>query len=221
MNAFMATAIVAGGAAVIGGAVYLAWRAGVRRREALERAAFEMRFSFSPSGDGALLSALGGYHLFSRGRSRRMTNLMLGSAREAKAAIFDYSYTTGSGKHQRTHRQTVLCFDLEGRSLPRFHLSPERAWHKVGSWVGLNDIDFDRHPEFSKRCFLRGEDEPAIRRLFGRDLIDFFERESGLCMEGGPGYLLVYREGRRAKPEEIRPFLERGARAFDLVRGRG
>jgi hypothetical protein len=42
--------------------------------------------------------------------------------------------------------------------------------------------------------------------------------ERGLCMEGGSGYLLFYRDGRRIKPEEIRAFLEKGARALDLVR---
>ncbi|RJR27604.1 MAG: hypothetical protein C4574_05965 [Candidatus Latescibacterota bacterium] len=218
MSAFTVTFIALGGAAVIGAAVYFVHRAGVKRREALERVARDLRFSFSPGGDGALLSGLGDYHLFSRGHTKRMSNLLRGSRRDDKAAVFDYRYTVGAGKHQRTFQQTVCCFDLEGRSLPRFCVQPERAWHKVGALVGYDDIDFEKHPEFSKRYFLRGDDEQGVRRIFGRDLVAFFEKERGVCMEGGSGYLLFYRAGRRIKPEEIRAFLEKGARALDLVR---
>jgi hypothetical protein len=218
MNAFTVAFIAMGGAAVIGGAVYFVRRAGVKRREALERVARDLRFSFSPGGDSALLSGLGGYHLFSRGHSKRMSNLMRGSRRDDKAAVFDYRYTVGAGKNQRTFRQTACCFDLEGRSLPRFCVQPERAWHKIGALVGYDDIDFDKHPEFSKRYFLRGEDEQGVRRIFGRDLIAFFEMERGLCMEGGSGYLLFYREGKRIEPGKIRDFLEKGLHVLDLAR---
>ncbi len=217
MSPFVVALAVMAAAALFGGLAYHSHLLGKKRREALEHVADELRFSFSPEGDGALLSGLDGFHLFSIGHSKRMTNLLRGSTRDGKAAIFDYRYTTGSGKNRHTSHQTVLCFDLEGRALTRFCLRPERVWHKVGAWIGYNDIDFEAHPEFSKMYFLRGEDEQEIRRLFGRDLIAFFEKERNLCMDGGPGYLLLYREGHRVKPEEIRAFLSRGERALDLV----
>ncbi len=220
MNAFIVAFIIMAAAALIGGLIFWGHRAGRKRREAFEHLAFELRCSFSPDGDATLFSKLEGYKLFSIGHSKRMTNILRGSMHGGKAAIFDYQYTIGGGQHSHTYRQTVLCFDLEGRALPAFSLRPERAWHRIGAVVGYEDIDFDRHPEFSKAYFLKGEDEYGVRRIFTDDVIAFFERERGLCMEGGAGYLLLYREQKRIKPEEIRSFLEKGTRILELVRGR-
>jgi hypothetical protein len=46
--------------------------------------------------------------------------------------------------------------------MPHFALRPEKAWHKIGSWFGHQDIDFDSHPRFSSTYLLRGGDESAI-----------------------------------------------------------
>ena len=45
--------------------------------------------------------------LLSRGRARRLVNLIQGETDEAELAIFDYRYTVGSGKNSQTHRQSV------------------------------------------------------------------------------------------------------------------
>jgi hypothetical protein len=218
MNTFAMAGLIMGAAALAGGIAYWSRQAQKKRREALEQLAVEMRWSFSSEGDDSLLSSLRGFHLFSKGHSKRLKNLLRGQVRDTSAAVFDYQYTTGGGKNRHASYHTVLCLTLGGRPLPRFSLRPERVFDKIGDIVGYRDIDFESHPAFSKKYFLRGDDEMAIRNLFGAGLISLLEQESGLCMEGEADRILIYRQRGRLKPEEIRPFLQIGERILPLLR---
>jgi len=194
---------------LLGGIIALSTYLERRRRDMLWQMAEGMGFTFSPEGDQALVQELGGFHLFSRGRHRKTRNLLRGRTREGPVSIFDYSYVTGSGKSQHTERQTVACFELDV-SLPRFSLAPERAWHKIGAWLGHEDIDFDDYPFFSEQYLLKGDDEEAVRMLFSGDVLEYFEANQGLCVEGGGRWMLFCQGSRRVKPEEVEWFMEQG-----------
>ena len=221
MSPFIIAGLIMAGAAVFGGIAYASYQAGKKRREALASLALDLHWTFMPDGDDSLRSSLGGFHLFSMGHSKRISNVLRGSMEHGGAAVFDYQYTTGGGKHRHTHHFTVLSLSVGGRPLPRFALRPENVFHKIGAVLGYKDIDFESFPEFSKRYLLRGEDEMAIRSLFGARLIAFFEQHLGLCMEGEAGNLILYRDGKRLKPEEIRPFIEMGSKVLRLVNPAG
>ena len=60
-----------------------------------------MGLTFSPDGDPHLLTRFSDFKLFNVGRGRRMSNLIQGDSGEVKIAIFEYKYTTGSGKTLR------------------------------------------------------------------------------------------------------------------------
>jgi len=218
MNPFIVAGLIMALAAVFGGIAYLSYQARKKRRETLAALALEMRWTFLPDGDDSLRSSLAGFHLFSSGHSKRVSNVLRGSTEHGGAAVFDYQYTTGGGKHRHTHHFTVLSMSHGGRTLPRFALRPEHVWHKIGAVLGYKDIDFENFPEFSKKFLLRGDDEMEIRRLFGARLLAFFEKNPGLCMEGEAGSFILYRDGKQLKPEEIRPFLEMGLTALPLLR---
>lgn len=132
-------------------------------------------------------------------------------------ALFDYEYTIGGGKERHTFRQTVLSLNLGGRPLPRFCLRPERAWDKVEAFFGHKDINFDMHPDFSKKYSLRGDDEYQIQKLFTGGLIAFVEGAPGISMEGEGSTLLLYRNRKLAKSEDIRAFIEMGSRLAALL----
>lgn len=188
-----------------------------KRTEALERVAQEMRLSFTPEGDEVLMSALAGFHLFSRGHSKKLRNLMRGVIKDREVKVFDYSYTIGGGKERHTRRQTVACFEVPSR-LPAFSLQPERLWHKLEEWLGRKDIGFDSHPDFSKKYLLRGADEIAIRRLFNTRALEFFEGHPGICVEGDGNMLIFYRGASLVKPDAIRPFIDEGFAALGAFR---
>jgi len=218
MKNFAVAGLVMGAAAIFGAGIYWSHRLQQKRREAMEQLAALMRWSFSAEGDDSLLTSLSAFHLFSQGHSKRLKNLIRGTVKDSKAAVFDYEYTTGGGKNRHTHHFTVLQVNLAGSPLPNFSLRPEHAFDKIGDKIGYKDIDFESFPEFSKGYFLRGKDEMDVRRLFGARLISFFETNPKLCMEGDGGTLIVHRSKGRLKPEEIRPFVEMGMRAVSIMR---
>ncbi len=198
--------IALGGIAVAGGVFYLAWAAQQKRSAALADVAVRLGFSFEPRVDAARLATLGAFHLFKHGHSRVARNLMTGKADDSPAVLLDYQYTTGGGKSSHTYMQTVVIFqDVSG--LPDFTLAPEHWWDRIGQLLGHHDINFEASEEFSKHYLLRGPDESAIRAAFGAEALGFFGQHQGWSVESLGGSLAVYRPSKRAKPEEMQPFL--------------
>ncbi len=209
-------AIVGGILLIIGVALYIGYLMEKKRTEALGKAAEELGFDFLPKGDGRFLSELGGFHLFSQGHSRYLYNLMRGEANGMEVSIFDYRYTIGAGKHQHTYNQTVVCFVVPDADLPQFSLRPENIWHKIGQLFGYQDINFDSHPVFSRNYLLRGADEAGIRDLFTDDVLEFYEKRTGLSTEGTDDLLLFYRHAKRVEPNNVHGFLEDGFKVMAL-----
>jgi hypothetical protein len=189
-----------------------------QRTEQFKKLADELGFEFHPAGDGDFVESMKGHHLFSQGHSRNLWNLMRGKAGGLEVAVFDYKYVTGSGKHRHTWYHTVICMQFEGGELPTFSLRPETVWHKIGSWFGYRDIDFESHPEFSRRYLLRGSDEAAIRTLFTPEVLSFYEEQSGVSTEGAGNRLLFYRHSKRTAPENLRSVLEEGFKMLAVFR---
>jgi hypothetical protein len=123
--------------------------------------------------------------------------------------VFDYRYTVGSGKHQSTVSQTVVHLRSPRLALPSFVLAPENILHKVGGLFGYHDIDFDSSPEFSKKYLLRGSGrEERVRDAFTPSVRAYFEQRPPLSVEGDGDQVVVYRERRIVKPEDVRTFVE-------------
>ncbi len=168
MNVLIVAAIVVGGLALIGTIIVIALKIEKKRSEALQAAAERMKFRFSRKGDPDLLDRLKGLHLFSQGHAKKIANVLMGKAGALDVAVFDYAYTTGGGQHSQQWRQTVILFESDDMNLPEFTLRPENIFHKIGQVFGYKDIDFDSHPEFSKRYLLqrrkRGSGLRSLRR---------------------------------------------------------
>lgn len=195
--------------AVVGAAISVHLEA--KRRAALQEVADRLGFDFSPGLPmGASLVAGGGLELFALGYSPRVSNLIQGTVEGVQINLFDYRYTTGSGKNRHTHLQTVLRFEMPGAVLPTFILRPENFFHKIGTAFGYQDIDFPTHPAFSAKYLLRGPEEPAIRQFFTPAALEFFEGQPQFCVEALGRHLILYRFHHRVKPENIPAFLETG-----------
>ena len=188
-----------------------------KRRQAISAVAQEFCFSFAPKGDGTIQARLTGLHLFDQGHSRRVTNVLHGEAKGIEVAILDYRYITGGGKNSQTHKQTVIAFWSPMLSLPLLSLRPEHIFHRIGAAFGYQDIDFSESPAFSKRYLLRGQREDAIRNVFDRSVLSYFEGTKGLSVEGAADCLAYYKAGVRVKPQEYRTFMEEGFQIFALL----
>ena len=218
MNVLIVAAIIVGVLSLIGTIVLIALKVEKKRSEALQAAAERMKFTFSRKGDPDLLDRLKPFHLFSQGHSKKLANVLMGKAGALDVAVFDYAYTTGGGKHSQHWRQTVIFFERDDMSLPKFTLRPENIFHKIGQVFGYKDIDFDSHPEFSKRYLLRGEDEEAVRATFGEEARSFYESDLKLSTEAAGPQLIHYRSGKRVSPDEISEFIKQGVRVLTLFR---
>ena len=194
--------------------------------EALAQYAQEKGYRFSRQRDDSLrdtFQALG-LELFQRGHTRRLTNHISGSHRQTSFDLFDYRYTTGSGKYSHTHLQTVIAFDAIGENNPAFILRPQGLFDKLAEKFGKKDIDFELYPEFSKKYHLTGNDENAIRSVFNSSLIDFFQNVTdikercGWIVESDGKRLVIYRSGKRCNNIEVLQAFSTQAQQFmDMI----
>lgn len=199
-------------------AVVLAVRAYERRRsEAMQAVAYRLGLAWAPEIAPVIRERLAGFRLVSQGTGRKASNVLHGTLHQIAVTLFDYRYSTGAGKSDRTHIQTVLLFETDRLHLPAFALRPEHVFHKLGEALGHQDIDFEAHPEFSAAYLLQGPDEGAIRDTFGEALLGYFARHPGLCVEGAGQQLVYYRSGRRVDPAQLGNFLEEGLDVVDAL----
>lgn len=201
-------------------AVILVARRIERQREAgFQQAARHSGWNEEPGAAGPPRE-VAGFRLFNQGRARRAMSVFRGRPGQFAAALFEYRYTVGGGKNSHTYRQTVMAFELPRRTLPAFELRPEGVFHKIGAAFGYQDIDLENMPEFSKLYLLRGADEGEIRRTFHHDVAYHFEKHPGWSVEAEGGWIVVYRLGKRVKPEALREFVQ-DADQIASVLGRG
>ena len=193
------------------------WQKEKERTQALQLAAGQLGWSFAASAPLNMITGLERFALFNQGHSKQINNFMYGEASGIKAAVFDYVFVTGYGKHRQTHYQSVVYLEPSYLSVPNFSLRPEGFMHKVFQAFGYQDIDFGQRPEFSKQYILRGPDEQAIRRTFNDGLLSFYEKYPGTCTDGGGNQLFVYRGGYRFQPQEIQSYVGLGLNVVNLL----
>jgi len=202
-------------------------KADKERTEQLKPIASQMNLEFYPADATQMMNAMSDFQLFSRGRGRRITNVMQGEVESVSVTLFDYRYIVG-GKNSKAYELTVIFFQSPTLNLPYFSLCPEHIYHKIGSVFGYQDIDFDSHPGFSDHYLLRGSEEEGIRGVFTYSVLDFYQANLHLYTEGKGNRLIYYTEGKgnrliyyrdldqRINPEQLQDFLAEGLRVFQL-----
>jgi hypothetical protein len=176
-----------------------------------------MGFSYWPVADHDLQERLGPFHLFSQGHSRKIQNVLRREIHDIAVTLFEYRYRTNSGKHTRTHRQTVVLFETGRLQLPLFTLRPQGMFHRLAQKFGYQDINFGDHPVFSESYLLRGHEEAQIRELFTEQARNYFSRHDDLCTEGDGQRLVFYRRDQVVEPGWLEDFLEQGLDVLDLL----
>jgi len=196
---------IGGVIALIGGIVYLAWLMEKKRTEAMTAYAQAHGYVFEGNSP-ELIAQLAGFKLFNQGRARTAKNLMRGAKDPGAIRICDYQFTTGSGKHQQVHQQTIVVLATPGRVAPHFFLRRQRAlFDALGKVFGGQDINFDDDPTFSKAYVLQTNgDEQQLRGFMSAGLRDTLSKmaDKNLMMEVD-GDTLVLHQGKRLKPEQI------------------
>ena len=188
-----------------------------KRREGIEKVAASLGLEFFPQGIPGLLGMLQGFALFNTGRGHSAANTIRGVTDDVELTIFDLTYTTGSGKHSHTHRQTVIRFASSRLNLPDFSVSPEGFFHRIAKIFGVKDINFVEDPQFSSSFLLQSASEAEVRQLFGPGVREWFSQRKGITAAGRGSQLFFFRAGQRVHPDKIPGLLEEGFQFFQLV----
>ena len=200
------------GIVVVGGLAWYSSHQAKKRTEACQAQAGAMGLEFVETAD-ELIGRLGDFALFKRGRSKRTRNVLTGDAGDVKISIFDYRFTTGSGKNKTVHQQTVVLLESANIQAPSFSMRQQGFFDKFGKALGFQDIDFTSHPKFSKMFVLQGPNEEAVRKFFTPSLLEFFETQDKVSVEGGFGRVMIYSGRKLLPPEEVKDAL---AKAYEV-----
>ena len=200
-----------------GGMMYWSYVANKKRIEGFEQEAEAMGLNFTQQPADSFMAHYGHFKLFNRGRRRGVSNLIEGDSGDVTLRIFDYKFTTGSGKQTRHHVQTIASLKSSQLNIPSLTIHPEGFLSRVGSKMGFQDIDFDSHPTFSKMFVLKGDNEEAIRNFLTPAALEYFEAHQGISLEASGDTLFFYNPNRRSKPEEIKDLLSRAYEVFGAL----
>lgn len=97
------------------------------------------------------------FQQFSIGRSRRVKHTFWRDGDEFEASVFEYRYTTGSGKNSQTHRFTCAYFRT-GLSAPHLVLDRQGFFRDLLGKLGLRDLQLES-PEFNETWHVSCADE--------------------------------------------------------------
>jgi len=157
--------------------------------------------------------------LFRIGGSRKSLNMMQRKEPEFDySGIFDYHYTVSTGQSSHTYKQTVYFRIHNELMLPAFQLFPEKWYHQVGKWFGMQDINFVEYPEFSKTYLLQGPQPVFIGKLFqDENLIRHFKAHPGWSVEAVGKYFVMYRNNTLQPVTQIASLMKTGDTLYQLL----
>lgn len=173
---------------------------------------------FDEKDDLGVRHLLGDFNLFRIGGSRKITNLISKESEDLKWYVFDYKYIVSTGNSAQQFKQTVFFINSKKLGLPEFLMKPEGFFHRIGKWLGIEDIDFDSFPRFSDNYFLKGEYESFIRETFNNHILRLFCIEKDWWMEGMGYYLIIYKKRKILPPAEIKRFHKKALFLFDKMK---
>lgn len=188
------------------------------RTEQLERIARELGLSFTPKDEFGLINLLKDFKLFRRGGRKQITNILREKEAwmESDFRVFDYRYTISTGKSSKTFRQTVFFVQSKKLRLPEFYMQPERFFHKIGKYLGIEDIDFEASPQFSDQYWLKGKDEAAVRRSMNAELLYFFTVEKYWSLEGLNYFLIFYSKNKVLHGDQLKILYHKGKQIVEM-----
>lgn len=172
----------------------LSWLNESKRRKALAELARRIGFDFEPGAAAWSGDEFEGYTPFEQGHSRRASNVLSGARGGAQWELFDYQYTTGSGKNRSTHRYGIVLARVR-LALPRLTMRPEGFLDKVAAMAGFDDINFESEA-FSRRYHVKCADRQRCYDLIDPRMIEYLLSLPAVHWQLGPGLILIVRQGR-------------------------
>jgi len=114
--------------------------------------------------------------LFAQRQIRGAENEMTGIIGSTPFRMMDLVLREGDGLVLNEYRTTICLIENLPLQLPVFQVAPEELLDRFFKTSEKADVDFESHPDFSKRYLLSGPDPQAIRAFFSDELLELFEQ---------------------------------------------
>jgi hypothetical protein len=217
--------IIIAGAIIITGVVLLFYRASRQesRPTALQKLGESVDLVFHEK-DNTILDRLKFFKIYDATTLQAAGyNVLHSKSGHPDIWIFDYHARVGLWDKAMRPVQTVCFFNDPHLKLPGFRMFPSTTdFGRQGEAVfKYRPIVFPSRPQFAARYKLVGPKEHEIRELFKDDLITYFEKSGGICVEGYGNELLLYHHRKIMAPPEYRRFYQTARSLFRLFLHRG
>ena len=183
-----------------------------KRQIRLQKMAITNGWSFDREVDWNT-SYLRNFHFFDSRPIERKSNSLQGKDIENNAQweIADIVFDEGAMLALEVYQTTVQIVKLPGK-IPSFIIDKEGLFDKIFERVRVfsrinRDIDFMKHPDFSHKFNLSGENEEAIRVFFTDDLIRFLDENEIHHIESNGEALMIFKYVHIARTEEVQNML--------------
>jgi len=152
---------------------YGIWR-NRQRRQAWQQAAHALGLTYFDKRND-VLAHFDHFQWLKSGDSRKIVQGLRGDAGDTQIIIADFQYTTSSGENSSTTTASVCIVTTAALHAPHAFLRPKmKVFDFLGKVFGAKSVDLAEDPAFSNAYTLKGEDEEALRRLFGPELRAWF-----------------------------------------------
>ncbi len=124
-------------------------------------------------------------------------------------SLFDITFSEGVFIAKESVQTTFLRIKLKS-SIPVFSFDREMLLEKLSNLAGFHDIDFPKHPTFSKDFYVRGNRPSEVQEFFTDELISFFSAYGFYHIMSDGKTLIVRQFLRSATPAEATAMIEFG-----------
>ncbi|MCB0825451.1 MAG: DUF3137 domain-containing protein [Armatimonadetes bacterium] len=131
--------------------------------------------------------------LFNRGSSRRVRYEFRRGTEHGELIIFEYQFTTGSGKNRSTHTFSVAILDSR-LAIPRVEIHPQTFLHVMGKGLGMQDIELESD-EFNRAFVVKASEERFAFDFLTPEMMEWCLRQRFLSMEVVYGDFIIYQAG--------------------------
>jgi hypothetical protein len=188
--------VALGFVSLVGLAAWWSWSQAKKRRELLQSFALSQGWTWTERDDSWVERFSG--DPFGEGDHRRALNILVGAFRSRSMVAFDYSYQThttdSKGNQSTTTHRFAICALALPAALPEFELLPEGFLGRVGTMLGMQDIELESE-DFNRRFRVRCDDAKlAYDLLPARTMAALLTRPAlhvrlagadAVCWEGG------------------------------------
>lgn len=125
------------------------------------------------------------------------------SKKEGVFKVIDVEFYEGEFIAKEVVRSTMLYTEVN-KTIPTFSIHREGLLELIYHYAGFKDIKIEKEPEFSKKFYIKGENDFAIQQLITPELAAFLLENPNFHIESNGTALLIFTKERLAGVNEIK-----------------